>query len=48
MSLADASLVVAAETLRLKTVFTCDSDFRIYVMRNGAALQMYPQGFIQQ
>ena len=48
MSLADASLVTAAEALGLNTVFTYDSDFRIYVMRNGTALQMYPQDFIQQ
>jgi uncharacterized protein len=35
MDLADASLVVAAETLRLRKVFTLDRDFRAYRIRRG-------------
>lgn len=46
ISLADASLVVVAETLNLTRVFTYDSDFRFYTMRNGETLEMYPQDFL--
>lgn len=46
ISLADASLVAAAETLNLTQVFTYDSDFRFYTMRNGEPLEMYPQDFL--
>lgn len=42
MDLADASLVVAAEALGLKEIFTLDSDFRIYRLRDGAALTLIP------
>ncbi len=42
MDLADASLVVAAEHLRLKQVFTLDSDFHIYRLADGSALAIVP------
>lgn len=38
MDMADASLVVAAESLGLRQVFTLDSDFRIYRLADGSAL----------
>ncbi len=40
MDLADASLVVAAESLSLRQVFTLDRDFYIYRLANGAALEV--------
>ncbi len=42
MDLADASLVVAAEHLRLKQVFTLDGDFHIYRLADGSALGIVP------
>ena len=42
MDLADASLVVAAETLRATRVFTLDSDFFVYRLESGVALQTVP------
>lgn len=42
MSFADASLVVAAATLNLRQIFTTDSDFRIYRLADGSALQVIP------
>jgi hypothetical protein len=40
MDLADASLVVAAESLTLRRVFTLDRDFYIYRLADGTALQV--------
>lgn len=42
MDLADASLVCAAETRGLTRIFTLDSDFYVYRLENGAALQIVP------
>ncbi len=42
MSLADASIVVAAEKESKKTVFTLDSHFRIYRLRDGSVLDVVP------
>jgi predicted nucleic acid-binding protein len=42
MDLADASLVVAAESLRVRTIFTLDlDDFSTYRVRRGRALQPF-------
>ena len=43
MDLADASLVVVAESRALKRIFTLDSHFRIYRLANGSMLEMVPQ-----
>ena len=40
MDLADASLIVAAESLSLRRVFTNDEDFYIYRLADGSALQI--------
>ncbi len=40
MDLADASLVVVAETRKLRRVFTIDSDFHIYRLSDGTALDV--------
>src|SRR5207248_3306494 len=40
MDLADASLVVVAESLGIREVFTLDSDFWIYRLADGSALQL--------
>ncbi|MCM3902656.1 MAG: PIN domain-containing protein [Pyrinomonadaceae bacterium] len=42
MDLADASLVVAAERLAMRRVFTLDSDFHIYLLSDGSALECIP------
>ena len=42
MDLADASLVATAESRRLKRVFTLDSQFRIYRLRDSSVLDMVP------
>ncbi len=42
MDLADASLVVAAERLDAKRLFTLDSDFHIYRLFDGSALELVP------
>ncbi len=42
MDLADASLVVVAESRSLRRVFTIDSHFRIYRLGDGTALEMVP------
>ena len=42
MDLADASLVVAAETLEQSRIFTLDSDFRVYRLPTGAAFEIVP------
>jgi predicted nucleic acid-binding protein len=40
MDLADASLVVVAESLTLRRVFTLDRDFYIYRLADGTALEV--------
>jgi predicted nucleic acid-binding protein len=42
MDLADASLVVTAETLNLTRIFTLDSDFYVYRIRETEALEVMP------
>lgn len=42
MDLADASLVVAAERLAMRRVFTLDGDFHIYRLSDGSALECIP------
>ncbi len=43
MDLADASLVVAAETLNQTLVFTLDSDFYVYRLGNGQSFEVIPR-----
>ena len=40
MDLADASLVAAAETLGERRLFTLDSDFYVYRLEDGSALDI--------
>ncbi|HAO19691.1 MAG TPA: PIN domain nuclease [Desulfobacteraceae bacterium] len=40
MDLADASLIAVAESLGLRRIFTLDSDFYIYRLSNGKALEI--------
>jgi uncharacterized protein len=42
MDLADASLVVAAESLGLRRVFTLDSDFRVYRIDGSTPFAVVP------
>lgn len=42
MDLADASIVVVAESRSLHRVFTLDSHFRIYRLADGSALELVP------
>jgi len=42
MDLADASLVVAAERLGATKLFTLDSDFHVYRLLDGSALELVP------
>jgi hypothetical protein len=42
MDLADASLVAAAERLRIRRVFTLDGDFRVYRLADGSAFELIP------
>ena len=42
MDLADASLVLAAEELGLRLVFTLDQHFHAYRIANGEAFQVVP------
>ena len=42
MDLADASLVAAAESLGLRTVFTLDRHFHAYRLIDGSALRVVP------
>jgi predicted nucleic acid-binding protein len=42
MDLADASLIVVAETQSLRRVFTLDNDFRVYRLADGSALEVVP------
>ncbi len=40
MDLADASLIVLAESLSLKQIFTVDRDFYVYRLADGTALEV--------
>ena len=40
MDLADASLIVAAESLALRRLFTIDHDFYSYILADGSALEV--------
>ncbi len=42
MDLADASLVVAAESRNLYRVFTTDGDLYIYRLKDGRAFEVIP------
>jgi uncharacterized protein len=42
MDLADASLVAVAESRSLRRVFTVDSDFHVYRLKDGTALEAIP------
>jgi predicted nucleic acid-binding protein len=42
MDLADASLVVAAETLEQRRIFTLDSDFRVYQINGTTSFEIVP------
>lgn len=42
MDLADASLVALAEARGFRQVFTLDSDFHIYRLRDGSVLEVVP------
>jgi len=42
MDLADASLIVAAERLAARYIFTLDGDFHIYRLIDGTALSPVP------
>lgn len=42
MDLADASLVIAAETLNLTRIFTLDSDFYVYRIKETEAFEVIP------
>jgi uncharacterized protein len=42
MDLADASLLVIAELLGMRRVFTLDSDFRFYTLKDGTVLDIIP------
>lgn len=42
MDLADASLVAAAESLSMKSIFTLDSHFYAYRLSDGSALDVIP------
>ena len=42
MDLADASVVAAAETLRVRQVFTLDSHFRYYRINNSDVFELTP------
>lgn len=42
MDLADASLVAAAETLKITRIFTIDSDFHIYRINRRTPFEIFP------
>mgnify|MGYP005725284753 CR=1 FL=1 len=42
MDLADASLIVAADSLSFKQIFTIDSDFRFYRLSDDSVLELLP------
>ena len=41
MDLADASLVAVVESRNFRTLFTLDSDFFIYRLRDGSAITVF-------
>jgi uncharacterized protein len=43
MDLADASLVITAETLADRRIFTLDTDFRIYRLADGGTFEIVPE-----
>lgn len=43
MDLADASLVAAAETRGSKRIFTLDSDFYVYRLKDKDAFEVIPR-----
>ena len=42
MDFADASLVAVADSLKLKRIFTIDSDFLVYRLSNGSGFEIIP------
>jgi predicted nucleic acid-binding protein len=42
MDLADAALIATAERLGMQRIFTLDSDFHIYRLMDGSALECLP------
>ncbi len=42
MDLADATLVVAAESLRVNRIFTLDADFRVYRLKSRRSFEIVP------
>jgi predicted nucleic acid-binding protein len=42
MDFADASIVAAAESLNLDTVFTIDSDFYVYRLHDRHPFRVFP------
>ncbi len=40
MDLADASLIMVAQSMALRQVFTVDKDFYIYRLADGTALEV--------
>ena len=42
MDMADASLLAVAESRSLRQVFTLDTGFRIFRLKNGRALELLP------
>ena len=44
MDLADCSIVLAAESLRVNRVFTLDNDFRVYRINGTQAFELLPLG----
>ena len=42
MDLADATIVSAAETVNISTIFTIDKDFRVYRTKQGKNFRLVP------
>lgn len=42
MDLADATLVAIAESRKYRRIFTLDSDYRFYRLRDGTVLDIFP------
>ena len=42
MDFADATLVVLAERLRTRRIFTLDADFRVYRLRGRSSFELIP------
>jgi uncharacterized protein len=42
MDLADASMITVAESRSLRRIFTLDSDFYVYRLADGSALEVLP------